>query len=408
MKGAGYTVMAILQALFMALSRRAGQLVNTLFGWATQLLFGKVSRDKQLFLSGMALGSIAWLISVLGIALPEVGTFLLAFIPLPEGIDQNWIRLLMLFIAAALPLIVGGLGVMALSPEDQPKTVLERVKAVLRGYPYTFGLSITLLLMIAFAPFMMLPLMAKRWTTDHVPLIVEANEYEILVAELEETLAAGGWKTVRQPVSWMVRLPTQILVSLAGTLVDRFVVEELTMLQSEKLTVTVHPADLVLNGSKFEVVRVRALLTERLAFSRANQTWTKEANDLENRVTALWQQLHAQQISPLAARQQLKQMEQERNRLNMEFEEWEILERQQLLVERSLLDATAAAEPGETVVPSMPHEKEADAKPVSRVEETTHKPRAGKFDFLLGATVLSGLVLLGWFGSKHREEPTVS
>lgn len=392
--------MAILQALFLALSRRAGQLVNTLFGWATQLLFGRVPRDKQIFLSGMAFGSVAWLISVLGIAFPSVGTLLLAFIPLPEGVQKTWVRLLMLAIAVALPLIIGGLGILALSSEDRPKTLSERVKSVLRGYPYTLGLAVTLILMILFAPFMMLPIMAKRWTTYHVPLIVEAEEYDIILDELEETLTAGGWKTVREPASWMVRLPTQILVSLAGQLVDKYVADKLTTLKADTLSLTMHPADLILSGSKFEVVRARALLTEHLAFSRANQTWTKEANDLENRVTALWQHLQAGTVEPTAAREQIRQIEQERNHLNFEFEEWEILERQQLLVERGLLDIAASktSEPN-----ARPEPIESNTSPTPPPSAGKSESQKGKFDFLLGAMVLSGLALLSRFRTKPTE-----
>ena len=136
----------------------------------------------------------------------------------------------------------------------------------------------------------------------------------------------------------MIQLPTQILVSLAGTLVDSFMADKLTMLRAKTLEVTLHPADLVMSGPPFEVARARALLTEHLAFSTINQTWTKEANELENAVTALEKRFSAGKAGRHAALQQLNNIEEQRNRLNLEFEEWEVLERQQLLLERMLLN----------------------------------------------------------------------
>lgn len=381
--------MAIIQALLLAISRRAGQLINTVFGWATQLLFGKVTQDKQLYVSGMAFGSVAWLISLIGIVLPAVGTFLLTAIPVPKWVDKDWIRLLMLGIAILLPLFIGWLGVRAMVSEERPREASDVVKALLRGYAYAFGLAVTLVLMTLFAPFMMLPLMAKRWTTQHVPLLVESEVYEEVVTDTQKILAAGGWKTTREPVSWMVSLPTKILVSLAGTLVDQFVADKLTTLRTNTLEVTIHPADLVLSGKPFEVARVRAQLAEGLAFTRANQTWTKEATDLENAATELWQKFRAGSIDAPAVRQELKRLEEARSHLEVEFEEWEVLERQQLLLERSLLDGDAARVTGDAR-----DRIRASSLPPAAAAET---PEARRRDGLVGAGLLGALMLLGSF-----------
>ncbi len=42
--------MAVLQAVLALITRQAGRILNTVFGWATMLLFGKVPQDKQLLL----------------------------------------------------------------------------------------------------------------------------------------------------------------------------------------------------------------------------------------------------------------------------------------------------------------------------------------------------------------------
>src|ERR1035437_3253496 len=62
--------MAILAALFAAVGRQAGRVLTTALGWASALLFGRVPRHKQLLLSLIALGSLLWVVLVLGIILP--------------------------------------------------------------------------------------------------------------------------------------------------------------------------------------------------------------------------------------------------------------------------------------------------------------------------------------------------
>src|SRR5690348_1327010 len=104
-------MMAIVQVLLAALTKQASKLLNTAFGWATVLLFGKVPQDRQIYLSLISLGSVAWLVAVLGIAFPQFATFLLTFVTLPSWVDKTWVRLAMLAAAAIIPLAVGALSV---------------------------------------------------------------------------------------------------------------------------------------------------------------------------------------------------------------------------------------------------------------------------------------------------------
>src|SRR6185503_9944265 len=103
--------MAIVQALIAALTRSAGKLLNTVFGWATVLLFGRVPEDRQIFLSGIAFGSVIWLITVAGVAFPAFAAFMLSFVTLPAWVDKSWIRLAMLAAAVVLPGVIGVLSI---------------------------------------------------------------------------------------------------------------------------------------------------------------------------------------------------------------------------------------------------------------------------------------------------------
>ena len=85
--------MAIIGSVFAMFGRFAGRLLNAVLGWATLLLFGKVSGSKQTVLLLVALGSLLWVVTVFGILIPDIGTFALAFVPVPDFIDEDWVRL---------------------------------------------------------------------------------------------------------------------------------------------------------------------------------------------------------------------------------------------------------------------------------------------------------------------------
>src|SRR5512142_1321038 len=112
--------MAILASLFGALGRFGGKVVNAALGWATILLFGRVPQSKRILLSVGTLGSIAWLVALLGVALPDLGAFLLTAIPAPAFVDRNLLRLAMLAAVFLLPLAVSVAALFIPAKEQRP------------------------------------------------------------------------------------------------------------------------------------------------------------------------------------------------------------------------------------------------------------------------------------------------
>ncbi|HYN87371.1 MAG TPA: hypothetical protein VER55_02515, partial [Ardenticatenaceae bacterium] len=164
--------MASIQALLAVVARVLGRVLGTAFGWATVLLFGKVPEERQIYLSIASFGSVVWLITLLGIAFPSFATFMLAFVRVPEWIDRTWVRLAMLAIAVAIPLVVGFIALRMLHPSDRPPGALAQMRATLKGYPYTLGLALTCLMMIFVATVLQIRTLFKRWSTQHVPVLV--------------------------------------------------------------------------------------------------------------------------------------------------------------------------------------------------------------------------------------------
>jgi hypothetical protein len=336
--------MAIVQALLALIFRSAGKLLNTAFGWATVMLFGKVPQDRQIYLSIIAFGSVAWIVAVLGIIFPSFATFLLAFVPLPAWVDRDWVRLAMLAAAIIIPLIVGVISTRMLAPEQRPKGAAANIVATLTGYPYTVALALTLILMTALAPIIKIRTMLKRWSTRHIPVIVESPQYLEVVSQIERALDRGGFEVERRPASWMMRLPTRVLTALAGGAVDDLVADQLTELHSDRIEVLLHPSDLVVNGSEKHAARAHAIIAEQLAFSPAYMTWTKEANELEDRLRKIWITLRQQSERPGMLNRltnRLVAVEHDLRAIELTYEEWDVLFREKLMVERALLQVKA-------------------------------------------------------------------
>ena len=326
--------MALVQALLAMVFRSAGKLLNTAFGWATVLLFGRVPESRQMYLSMVAFGSVLWLIALVGVAFPGFASFLVSFVSPPEWI-KPWIRIVMLVAVVVLPALVGWLSTRLVDPEQRPSTL----KAIGRGYPYTIGLALTLVVMTVFAPVMKVRDLFRRWTTEHVAVIIPPEHYAPVVDEVRRALAAGGLPTTPMRATWMLRFPTKILTFFAGRSLGGNV--DLQRLVSPKCQMLLHPSDFVISGRESDAAHARAVLGERLTRTHAYLTWTKEANEVEDEIRRAWNHLDAGRA--MDAADQLTAVEDKLHELTVPYAEWEVLFRQTLLAQRDLLAFRAEA-----------------------------------------------------------------
>jgi hypothetical protein len=99
--------MGLVAALSGLLVKALGRIATAAFGSASTLLFGRQPRDRELILSAITLAALAWVATVIGIARPDVGLFLIALVPLANLVPADVARLLMLAVAVLIPAVVG-------------------------------------------------------------------------------------------------------------------------------------------------------------------------------------------------------------------------------------------------------------------------------------------------------------
>ena len=300
-------------------------------------------KERQTLLSVIAFGSVIWIVVVFGVIVPKAGVFLLSFVRLPDWVQDWWVRLAMLAAALLLPAIIGFVSTKITDKEDQPKGGKAILKRVVHGYPYTVATSLALLMMLVFVPVLKVRTMFKRWTTEHLPIVVEEQDYLAVVSEVEAALDKARLPVTRTQASILMRLPIKVLTVVAGKGVSNLVADNLTMLRSDKLEIILHPSDLAISGRRYDAAHARAVIVEQLAFSPAYMTWTKEANELEDRLGELWN--HAREQAPggnpaeLVA--ELQKIERDLRWAEIDHEEWDVLFREKLLVERGILQLMA-------------------------------------------------------------------
>jgi len=328
--------MAILAGLLSILGRFAGQLLNLTLGWATLLLFGKVPQSRQLLLLVIVFGSLVWVVLVVGVFVPDVGTFLIALVPTPDFIPESWIRLAMLAGALLVPLAIGVAAVTLTKKESRP-TGTGLIVGVLRGYPFAAALTLILVVLIGVATVRKLRSLSRRWEDAHVPVIVKPGRYDEVLDLVRQTLAEAGLPTSTRDAGIFISGPPKLLDVIAGRTLGELVPDRLALLVRADMEVLVYPSDLAISGTRTAVARARAAIVSEMAEAPAYMTTVAEAQDFEDALEKLGP--GAAEREPVRLVQHVRGLDPRLATLAVPYDEWETLYRMRLQLERDALAA---------------------------------------------------------------------
>jgi hypothetical protein len=121
-----------------------------------------------------------------------------------------------------------------------------------------------------------------------------------------------------------------MLASVAGTYFRSLVPDRLQQLTGPGIEVLIHQSDIAISGGKGEVARARAAIASRLTSSAVYRTTSAEAQAIEERLEKL---AH----DPTHAMAELGWIDEELATIELDADEWEVLYRIRLQVERDLI-----------------------------------------------------------------------
>lgn len=345
----GHTVpVAILAALLAFGSRFASKVLTTALGWASTLLFGRVPASRQILLLGITFGSVIWMVLVAGIVFPGIGAFLLVLVPKQDFVPEWVIRLVMLIGALVVPGLIGAL-TLALSPSTD-RDGRRVAEAVARGYPLTVLLAVLLVFLAGLAIWRKANGLARRWTDTHVPLVVKPGAYDEVAADLDKAVSDAGLDVEPRAAPAVMSRPAQWLAAVGGSGSSSLVPERMIQLYGPGLDILIYPMDLMISGKPELVARARAAMASRLTTSAAHLTVSAEAQAIEDRLTALGKGAsdadHPPRFDETAAAA-FTEIDETLTTMVIPYEEWEVLYRQRLQVER---DLRAGAMAGDAVL----------------------------------------------------------
>jgi len=335
--------MTILISAFGVAGRFAGDLLMTALGWASSLLFGRVPRTHQVFVVLMMALSFLWIVAVVALLVPTVASTLLATTPHPPFVDNQWFGFAVLLSVILLPLCVGAAGYLVPAEGERPGGVVI-LREILRGYLLAPVISGLLIFLAGVGIARKIRSRRHGWSDAHVAIVVKPGGYDQLVSDVQNALASADLSVTAENAPWVLTLPARILTRVSGSSVRKLRPDRLVALTAPDMNVGVYPSDIAISGPTPIRTRARAAIVSRLATASGHLTTSKEAQEVEDRLGKLARQAGVDGAAPgSAARAEFEAIDATLLDLAVPTDEWDIVYRIRLQIERDLL---IGAEPG--------------------------------------------------------------
>jgi hypothetical protein len=348
-KGDALAVTLLISAFGFA-GRFAGDLLMSALGWASSLLFGRVPRSHQVLLVLMMALSFLWLLVILSLLLPSIGSFMLAATPHPPFMDNGWLAVALIVNAVVLPLAIGLVGFLVPSAGERP-TGLAVVGEILRGFILAPLISGLLIYLAALGMARKARSARHGWSDSHIAIVVEPDGYDQLADAVEQAVDDAGLDLTVREAPRALTLPGWLLTRVAGDNVRRLRPDRLLELTGRHLRIGIYPSDIAISGTTGSRTRARAAILSRLVTAAVHLTNSAEAQAVEDRLRRL-ARLQGD------GRPSFDAIDESLLALAVPTDEWDLLYRIRLQIERDLL---VGAEPGTAFPGHAPRQRPAAA-----------------------------------------------
>jgi hypothetical protein len=228
-----------------------------------------------------------------------------------------------------------------------------------------------------------------------VPLVVEPGHYQDVARDLDDALSQAGLDVTPRAAPSVMSRPAQWLARVAGRESAALVPDHMVQLHGPDLDVLVYPMDLLISGTASHVMRARAAMASRLTTSAAHLTVSAEAQGIEDRLTRLARGASADGEPAFddATAVDLAAIDHLLATVEIPYDEWELLYRQRLQVERDLRARAMARQA--TAVPAVePVQRALRQGAEAVVEAATDDATIATLDRIAGPLWTTGIRLV--------------
>jgi hypothetical protein len=303
-----------------------------------------VPGNKGRYLSIIALVAAAWVVVLVGFALPLAAGWLLERAGVLSNFDLARLEVWVLSAAVVLtPPALAGLS--EWGEFDGSRSWGGWLRKVPMSYPASASLGFSVLQMVVITPFLVLDRVRHHRRLLEVPLVLgggeSARDLSKPITDALATLDVGKFErtSLTGPMSW----PLRTAGFAARHLLGRVVRGAPILLEGDDLRVIVYATNVGILGREDEAHRARAAIEKELAFTQAFLTWSADSQAFEEQLRRLYR-AHREDGSGFGG--ELDTLQDRIDSAPLPSDEWNLLYRLRLQLEREAQHGDTVASNG--------------------------------------------------------------
>jgi hypothetical protein len=223
------------------------------------------------------------------------------------------------------------------------------IVAGIRGYPFAVTLALMLGLLAIVAIGRKVRTLSHKCEDTHIPLVIKPGSYYVVLDYVAKALDDVQLVVTQRDAGALLSGPPKVLDKIAGRGLGALVPDRLMVLAGRDIEVLVYPSDLAISGTRDHVARARAALASRVSNAPAYLTTSAESQKVEDVLDKIRDE--GRQTAPQETLAQLHKVDERLASLAVPYDEWQVLYRLRLQLER---DARAAMDHSEaTIAPEL-------------------------------------------------------
>jgi hypothetical protein len=179
----------------------------------------------------------------------------------------------------------------------------------------------------------------RRRVEVQVPLTTDARNYDAVAALIARTLNAHDFPVREATPGWSLTVPARILLRFGGDAFRDAVPQRLAYFRGPSLEVALYANTLLLRGDEQVTTWAHGLVVEALTEAPAFQTFDPAAQAVEQQIRRVWK-LHREapraHANSAVLLRRLSEIAQDVGKLAVPYDEWQIVYRQTLQLDRAL------------------------------------------------------------------------
>ncbi len=325
--------MELISAILIIAARFIVKIFITIFGWTMVIFFGNIPEEKNKKILMIALLSMIWIILIIGISHPAITNAFYNYIPFKDLKDK-----IAFFMETAgvilIPIAVGQIALLIKGKEKNK--IWDYVLFGMKGYYYSFVMGIAMIVMFIASPLIRLKRFVKREETVSMPAVIVKGRLEEVLKLLQEGLALNDTLTVAERSGIFFRIPNFLLRRIFWDVLN-VDTRNNKVLKGEKFRIFFNATDIMIEGEKKKIEKVKEILVNILIYDKTFMTWSDKGNHLEKEALDVYAAYLEKKKGEEETIEMLEELIQICEKSALDYCEWDIITRKLYIYENNIL-----------------------------------------------------------------------